>query len=81
MTRVMAMESTIISMVQCMKATGEMIYSTEVGKKAGLMAPYTKESMMLERNMDLDCTIGMMDPSIMENGMRIRLKDLEHTAG
>lgn len=64
-----------------MKVTGERIFSMELEKRAGPMAPYTKENMLLERNMVLDSTAGMMDPNIKENGMRIRLGDSEHIAG
>ena len=81
MIRAMAMESIIILMVQCMRATGETIFSMDLEKKAGPMARFMKESTMLERNMASDFITGMMDLSIMESGMRIRSRDLEHIAG
>lgn len=68
-------------MAQCMKDIGEMIYSMELVKKVGQMDPFMKENMLQERSMVLAFTVGMMDQSIKENGMRIRLKDSEHTAG
>jgi len=80
-TRRQVMECTLTLVAHPTRDNGEMIYSMDLEKRVGLMAPYTKVNMLLERNMVSDCTTGMMDLSIKENGMRIRLEDLEHTAG
>lgn len=75
------MVSTIISMVPCMKATGVTISNTVKEKKAGLMAPSTKDFTWLVRNTEWVFTVGTMAVNIMENGSRIKLKDSEPIAG
>merc|ERR1711935_1240231 len=44
-TKLMDMVYIIILMVLCMKSTGERIFNMELVKRAGLMAPFTKENM------------------------------------
>ena len=66
------MESIIISMVQCMKDIGEMIYNMAQEKKVGQMAQFMKENMLPVKSMDLDCTVGLMVLNTKENGLSIR---------
>lgn len=68
-------------MVRCMKATGEMTFSTDMEKKAGLMGLSMKVNTWQVKNMEQACIVGMMDLSIKENGLKIKSKDLELTVG
>ena len=81
MIKPMATESTTISMEPCMKASGETTSNTARERKAGLMDPYMKASIWLERSMVSDSIVGMMVPSTRVNGTRIKLKALVLTAG
>ena len=79
--KLMVTVCTIISMVPCMKVTGVMISNTVKEKKAGLMAPSTKDFIWLVRNTEWVFTAGTTAVNIMENGSRIKLKDSEPIAG
>ena len=68
-------------MVPCMRVTGVTISNTAKEKKAGLMAPYTKDFTWPVRNTEWVFTVGTMVVNIMENGSKIKLKDLEPIAG
>jgi hypothetical protein len=81
MIKLMDMVSITISMAPCTKAIGEMISNTVKAKKAGLMALFTKDFIWLERSMEWDYTAGMMEASIMENGLKIRLKGMVPIVG
>ena len=77
----MAMECTIISMVPCTKETGEMISNMAKAKKAGLMDLFTKDFIWLVRNTEWDYIAGTMEASIMENGLKIKLKAMVPIVG
>jgi len=79
--RQMAMESTTISMVPCMKDIGEMTFSTVKEKKAGQMARSTRETTWLERSMVSVSTVGTTEASIQATGKRTKSKVLELTVG
>ena len=81
MTKLMALVSIITLMVLCMKVTGEMIFNMVKEKRAGQTDLSMKDSTWLERNMVWDSIPGMMEVDIMENGLKIRLKDLVLTVG
>jgi hypothetical protein len=81
MIKLMDMVSITTSMVLCTKETGEMIFNMEKAKKAGLMDQSMKVFIWPVRNTEWDYIAGMMEASIMENGLRIRLKVLEPTVG
>jgi hypothetical protein len=79
--KLMDMVSTIILMVLCMRDTGEMIFNMVKEKNHGLMDQFMKDIIWLERNMEWVFIVGMMEANTQENGMKIKSKDLEHTAG
>lgn len=81
MTKLMVLESITILMVLCMKVIGEMIFNMVKEKKAGPMDLSMKDSIWQERNMEWDSILGTMEVDIMENGLKIRLKDLVLTVG
>jgi len=58
-----------------------MISNTEKAKKAGLTDLFTKDFIWPVRNTEWDYTAGMMEADIMENGLKIKSKDLEPTVG
>jgi hypothetical protein len=68
-------------MVLAMKDTGKMIYSMEEERKHGLMAHYTKETILLERSMASAFIAGMTAQDMKESGSRIRSEELEFTLG
>ena len=81
MIKPMVSVSIIISMVPCTKAAGEMISNMEKAKKAGQMDPFTKDFIWPVKNTEWDYIAGMMEADIMENGLKIKSKDLVPTVG
>jgi len=53
----------------------------DMDKKLGLMDQFIKVNISKARNMDMEDMNGMMAPSMMATGMKIRSKDLELIAG
>lgn len=76
MIRQMDLDCMYMLMVLAMKGSGDTIYSTARAKKCGQMAQYMKVNMFKGRNMVMVCTVGMTGQCTMENGRRIKLKDL-----
>jgi hypothetical protein len=76
-----AMAFTIISMVLCMRVSGEMIFNMEKEKNLGLINLCTKVNTWPVKNTDLVSIPGMMAQDIKENGMKIKSKGLELTVG
>ena len=64
-----------------MRALGWMISNTDMAKNHGLMDLFMRESTLQERSMERVFIAGMMDPSIMVIGMRIKSKVLVHIPG
>jgi len=81
MIRQMAMVSIIISTVPCMRDTGEMISSMVKARSHGLMAQSMKAIIWLAKSTEWVFTAGMTAANTPVNGMKTKLKDLEHTAG
>ena len=81
MIKLMASEFTFISMELSMKEIGETICNMEMEKKLGLMVRFMKENILWERNMDMAYIAGTMGLDMKVNGLKTRLKVLEHTLG
>ena len=64
-----------------MKVSGWMIFSTAMEKNHGPMVQSMKVSTSQGRSMAEVSIAGMMGPSIMEIGKRIKSRDLERTPG
>lgn len=59
-------------MVLCMKVNGLMIYNMEMELRHGPMAHATEVPIIKARNRESDAINGMMDQSILANGIKIR---------
>ena len=81
MTKPTDMVSIIISMVLCMKDSGETIFNMEREKNHGQINQFMKVSIWQERSMVLVYTLGTMDQDIQVNGMRIKSRDSVLTVG
>ena len=81
MIKPMASEFTFISMELSMNEIGETICNMEMEKKLGLMVRFMKENTSWERNMDMAYIAGTMGLDMKVNGLKTRLKVLEHTPG
>ena len=75
MTKQMASVYISMQTEQHMKEIGMMIFKKEEELSDGLMARYSKESTMKERNTDTACTNGTTDQALKANGLRTRSKD------
>jgi len=81
-TRPTAMESTtILTTEPNMRATGKMIYSTDLVKRAGLTMPSTKESTSTAGSMEKVNSTGMMAPPTPVNSKTTTSKAMEFMNG
>ena len=81
MIRPMDMEFIHMWMVLCMKVNGKMMFNVVKGKKFGKMGLFLRESIWMERKMEWDIIIGMMEAAIPESGRIIKFRVLVNTIG
>ena len=81
MIRLMAMECMCIKMVQDMKVSGRMIFSTVLEKKSGQITVNTKDIIQKVRNTERASTSGKMAQCITVIGMKTALRAMVNTNG
>jgi len=81
MIKQMDMACIIILMVLAMRATGEKISNMATARRVGLTVQYMKANTLQVRSMVLVNISGMINHNMTENGLKIRLKGVELTAG
>lgn len=64
-----------------MRGTGAMTFSMETVKSLGPMVQFMKDLIWLVKSTVWVSTPGMTEANILESGLKIKLKDLEHIAG